>query len=248
MDSPTEKHRPDEADADPKLWAHEQAIRDRLLAELERGGDLNHERRPAAGAFERVDPTRSARRAARGETAKPIGFSASLVRAILAGNKIETRRPIRPEPPAIVRHRGKDRPADEEGRWLTCPYARPGTMLWVREPWAPAESGSGFRYLADLGPGAGRSVKWRPGRLMPARAARLQLSVTHVFPQRLGEMTELDATREGAPQRLDSSQDPLVWFQEAWDRNYAADGLAFDDDPWVWVVRFRLYSVHGRFA
>lgn len=228
-------------------WTHEQAIRDRLLADLQKGSSASKPARgrEAPGTFEQVGPTRSARRAARGETAKPIAFSAALVRAILAGNKTETRRPMRPQPPALVRHKGRDRPADEGGEWLRCPLAQAGTMLWVREPWAPGESGSGFRYLADLGPGAGKSVKWQPGRFMPHRAARIQLSVTHVFPQRLAQMAEAEALREGAPVSLDEASDPLAWFRRAWDGLYAADGLGFDENPWVWVVRFKLYTVGG---
>lgn len=233
-------------DGHPTDWTHEQAIRDRLLADLREGGAVTGPQEP--GAFERVAPTRSARRAAHTESAKPIAFSASLVRAILAGNKSESRRPMRPQPPGLVQYRGKDRPADERGQWLTCPLAQPGTMLWVREPWAPAESGSGFRYLADLGPGAGKTVKWRPGRFMPRRAARLQLSVTGVFPQRLREMTAAQASREGAPVSLEASDDPLEWFRRAWDGIYAAGGFGFEENPWVWVVRFRLYSVAGRLA
>lgn len=224
-------------------WTNEIEIRDQLLAAFKAAASTPRQRDP--DTFEPVAPTRSARRAARSESAKPIAFSASLVRAILAGNKTESRRPMRPQPPSLVRHKGKDRPADEQGQWLTCPLAQPGTMLWVREPWAPAPSGSGFRYLADVGPGAGKAVHWQPGRFMPHRAARIQLSVTHAFPQRLAQMTEAEALCEGAPVTLDEQGDPLAWFRRAWDRLYAAEGFAFDENPWVWVVRFRLYSIAG---
>lgn len=95
---------------------------------------------------------------------RPILFSGPMVREILAGRKTQTRRPVKPQPPAVeaVRKRsgsdyhlfvtdGTPRNAwsvagpvwavrEETGgveEWR-CPYGAPGDRLWVRESfWKP---------------------------------------------------------------------------------------------------------------
>ncbi len=83
---------------------------------------------------------------------RPILFNTEMVRAILRGEKTQTRRVVKPQPPEDTRAIGPDwyyptrvRPNGEEypghktwgictddGRWATkCPYL-PGQTLWVR--------------------------------------------------------------------------------------------------------------------
>lgn len=93
-----------------------------------------------------------------------ILFSASMVRAILAGTKTQTRRVCKPATADSIRWAmgGDDeRPAISffEGGWngpawyvhseeypeegslsFACPYGQPGDRLWVRETWAPFDS------------------------------------------------------------------------------------------------------------
>lgn len=92
---------------------------------------------------------------------RPILMSAPMVRAILAGQKTQTRRVMKVQPPEYIKHtvspqekRGepKKHPApyfdaynhgpfwcwwDEYDRqgdgWIRCPYGQPGDRLWVRE-------------------------------------------------------------------------------------------------------------------
>ena len=70
---------------------------------------------------------------------RPILFSSSMVRALLAGTKTQTRRIVKYTPalgePAAW-------PAARTARWLNsagagryCPYGHPGDRLWVRETW-----------------------------------------------------------------------------------------------------------------
>lgn len=87
-------------------------------------------------------------------TERPILFSDSMVRAILAGTKTQTRRVLTPQPheesgpisvgryhPIVVR-RGLEEPGAErfgahtdDASW-SCPYGEPGDRLWVREAFA----------------------------------------------------------------------------------------------------------------
>jgi hypothetical protein len=84
---------------------------------------------------------------------RPILFSAEMVRAILDGRKTQTRRMVKPQPPAeaeSVSRQLSSREAPElDGAWqwwagkpqtpitkpLFCPYGKPGDALWVRETW-----------------------------------------------------------------------------------------------------------------
>lgn len=84
---------------------------------------------------------------------RPILFSGSMVRALLAGRKTQTRRVVKPQPddsidslhggkfrkraPYTVLNNDTDRSLgygfqDESHDWL-CPYGQPGDRLWVRE-------------------------------------------------------------------------------------------------------------------
>ena len=91
---------------------------------------------------------------------RPILFSAPMVRAILEGQKTQTRRAVKPQPewtePASVWafcEDGRSGPGwyahnddyPEEGAlFYRCPYGQPGDRLWVREsgwerPWRTAK-------------------------------------------------------------------------------------------------------------
>ncbi|MDF1516258.1 MAG: hypothetical protein P1S60_20780 [Anaerolineae bacterium] len=99
--------------------------------------------------------------AATGCTIRPILFSGPMVRAILAGEKTQTRRTVKPQPPAHhwdtlpgyqrrvsllecsdgrIHARFQDSiPQNiDEPVWRKCPYGKPGDWLWVRETWAEA--------------------------------------------------------------------------------------------------------------
>jgi hypothetical protein len=157
---------------------------------------------------------------------KPILFSAAMIRALLAGQKTQTRRLLKGAPTGaawscekrgeqwnFIGLRGALAPFD--------PRFASGDHLWVREAWChdqhaenAAVDGQGFgiRYRAsnpevegiDDGDGyavinANGTVKspWRSPIHMPRSASRLTLKVTDVRVQRVGEISEDDAAAEG---------------------------------------------------
>lgn len=99
-------------------------------------------------------------------TERPILFSGPMVRAILAGKKTQTRRPLKPQPPSVdaVQRLAGDgyhlfQPVREDlaywgvagpvwavreeagvASWR-CPYGAPGDRLWVRETWQQMPTG-----------------------------------------------------------------------------------------------------------
>ena len=143
-------------------------------------------------------------------TERPILFSASMVQALLAGTKTQTRRVVKithrtpglaaclePADPAWVR----TKPAAE-----LCPYGKPGDRLWVRETWAwfgNERDPSEVLYRADghtkLYDGYGG---WRPSIHMPRWASRITLEVTDVRVERLQAISVDDLLAEGVRVRF----------------------------------------------
>ncbi|WP_020408977.1 hypothetical protein [Hahella ganghwensis] len=105
---------------------------------------------------------------------RPILFNGEMVRAILDGRKIQTRRIMKVQPPCasyqmlrIVDSTGprsergklhwaqlnenKTQVIDSDHRLFTCPFGEIGDRLWVRETWATVntESGPALAYRAD---------------------------------------------------------------------------------------------------
>lgn len=163
---------------------------------------------------------------------RPILFSSAMVRAILDGRKTQTRRVMRPQPPAGWFGESPDETREDNEpfgitpRWLVerCPHGKPGDRLWVRETWGigtrpcPVNGWrDGIEYRADAVDSAdlplhalpdhvdADSIRrgWRPSIFMPRWASRITLEITEVRVQRLQEITPADACDEGALEVLD---------------------------------------------
>lgn len=172
-------------------------------------------------------------------TDKGIIFSAPMVRALLAGNKTQTRR-LASSPLA---------------------KAQPGDRLWVREAWkataihdrtkpSDLNPATPIYFTADdrLWPVA----RYRPGMHMPRWASRLTLTVTDVRVQRLSAITSEDAIAEGV-QPLSGSTlrwqqwsgmeghaapNPVAAYGLLWGALHTKPGETWADDPWVVAITF----------
>lgn len=159
-------------------------------------------------------------------TTRPILFSGAMVRALLAGQKAQTRRVVKapkglsnPADFLCVRPGGvnwKDEPVGpavafgprDAVEWAHCPYGTIGDRLWVRETWAElalysldAEGVQEYRtvYRAD-GEADGLALvgdRWRPSIHMPRWASRITLEITGVRVERVADISEDDARAEG---------------------------------------------------
>jgi hypothetical protein len=151
---------------------------------------------------------------------RPILFSGSMVRALLSGQKTQTRRVLKEQPDSVW-GRGVALPGNMlgvrsdayhvharvagEDRYLYCPYGVPGDRLWVRETFshgpvfnADQDYSTRLRYRAnehDSPLPAGQ--KWRPSIFMPRWASRITLEVTEVRVQRLQQISTEDIAAEG---------------------------------------------------
>lgn len=160
---------------------------------------------------------------------RPILFSSPMVRAILAGNKTQTRRIVKLTEAGRVKMPGKPTNwhIDDPKCIQACPYGTPGDRLWVRETWQ-CEPGSPVFYRADyhddpLGPDLelsrdGIRRKWRSAIHMPRSASRIQLEVTDVRVERLNEIGHDDALAEGV---IDDAQ--ILETQSPGRRNIAGE-------------------------
>lgn len=154
---------------------------------------------------------------------RPILFSAPMVRALLAGTKLQTRRGFSARMEKLMRaaaaagevshfmDEGGMQPNDLDYVRSFCPYGQPGDRLWVRESWAPnTGSAGGFLYRADHGGAASFNrfdlktgvrthctSRWWPSIHMPRAASRLTLEITGVRVERLQDISEADILAEG---------------------------------------------------
>ena len=180
--------------------------------------------------------------------ARPILFSAPMVRAILDGRKTVTRRIV------TVPWKGSTRAlpyepyyVDSDGRLLmacemfddaTCdgPYCEytehvatfgePGDRLWVRETFAPRyfdDGRPGYRAdwtsrVADVCP----EPKWKPAIFMRPSESRITLGVVSIRVERLHAIDEEDARREG----VNASDASIVFRNDAAGRPKVVDEMA----------------------
>ena len=200
-------------------------------------------------------------------TERPILFSAPMVRAILNGEKTQTRRLLKPQPQMVTDMRTQpwEGPADallalmtKAGK--TCPYGQPGDQLWVRETWGLHAYGddtdwvkgsctsldledSVITYRADWGP-MQESCHWRPSIHMPRSASRLSLEITSVRVERLQDISEADARAEGADEAFDTDggykHHPLGNYRDGFAKLWTEinGSESWAANPWVWVVEF----------
>jgi hypothetical protein len=173
---------------------------------------------------------------------RPILFSTPMVKAILDGRKTMTRRVCK-------------------NAHIPCSPYQIGMRLWVRETFRYYD-GEGdetvqqsIEYRADGDPNKKyKDLHWKPSIFMPRWASRITLEITNVKVERLQEITEGDAEKEGVQ--------PTLWFQPTKNED---DDLTLSDNignisykngfaniwqkingkkypwasnPWVWVIEF----------
>jgi len=163
----------------------------------------------------------------------PILFSAPMIRAILNGTKTQTRRIVKPQPPA-----GFDR-----GCWFDFPvygwtneepptdvwhkakfrYGEVGDRLWVRETHSispplhrrPISNPAGYpdvKYKATDLRSSWDDGKWTPSIHMKRVNSRIDLEVVKMWVERLNDISEADAIAEGVRELPLQKGEPGAWW------------------------------------
>lgn len=214
---------------------------------------------------------------------KPILFSTPMVQAIIKSIKSMTRRTrgldkVNANPDKwILRQITIDDPGGlmawfehietHELIKAKCPYGQPGNTLWVRETWAHVY---GYPYFQDNGTMRkeyiykaspegwedGYNGRWKPSIHMPRKAARLFLTVKNIRVERLQDISEEDAIKEGIKEfkltasngvtllyGLNAEQSVMNYtaksaFEDLWDSINKVRGYGWDTNCWTWVVEF----------
>lgn len=194
---------------------------------------------------------------------KPILFSRELVRAIIEGRKTQTRRVIKPQPDCyhhweILKGYHYDikilKTADvccarfqhtipqnqERAEWITCPYSEVGGKLWVRESFSVYRHPTDPMIFYKADHKYDGTLKWKPSIHMPRKFSRITLGVKEIRVERLQDISEEDAEKEGVKPYMAPSEMPAYKpaFADLWDKINEKRGYGWDKNPWVWVVSF----------
>ena len=155
---------------------------------------------------------------------RPILFSGAMVRAILAGNKTQSRRIVKPSPSPDIEcfqqnemlpqiWHGMFRHTDGKlyrKSWDDkCPYGKPGDQLWVREVFRVYDSSKECACYDECrcakyhGSPIYRATDelavgpWRPSIHMPRKFSRITLEITGIRVERLQAIGPADCDAEG---------------------------------------------------
>lgn len=209
---------------------------------------------------------------------RPILFNGDMVRAVLSGQKTQTRRVLK-DPLDKTGGQYCVEHADDDPNMLvhihspkcegycdyvcsySCPYGQPGDRLWVKKTHARHPQFAEVAYRADGeefedADGFTWHPKWTPSIFMPRALCRIILEITDIRVERVQNITSDGAIAEGAYEvrkvgddiaHATWTMDGLDWrydtpreaFAATWDSLYAARGLGWDVNPWVWVVTFK---------
>ena len=135
--------------------------------------------------------------------ARPILMSAPMVRGLLNGTKSQTRRIVKPQPntqvwllpPGLWMNDRRHEHGPSSG--FSCPYGKPGDLLWVRESFSrPYNGGEETWYWVDGNPQDGDWWKPQPSIHMHRFRSRLTRGDPTVRIERLQDISEEDAVAE----------------------------------------------------
>jgi len=198
----------------------------------------------------------------------PLLMKGPLVRATLAGQKTQTRTPVKKQPPigydrvrVCARYAEFENDTPPLGKFSTkSPMGEAGDRLWVRETWDWRDWQSGqdgkirIAYAADgeqvdriappdWNPTIYNAERWRPSIHMPRWACRLVLPLVSMRVERVQDINEKDAWAEGV-RRTDfgwsdgTTGYDTVTARDAFRELWDSIYGTWDANPWVWVAEW----------
>lgn len=156
-----------------------------------------------------------------------IKFTSEMRDQLGLGRKIQTRRPVKPQPQHDDMHQSVDAPHTGFNHWS-----------W----WAGSYTQSIY-HSTDCPYGA-------KGTVLPVEDSDLCIEITKIRVERVQDISEDDARREGGPSSHNSIDSvsrsfgyknwPQSWFAQTWDSIYGETEYKWDQNPWVWVIDFNV--------
>ena len=185
---------------------------------------------------------------------KPILFNTEMVRAILNGQKTQTRRIMKPQPMFYTGRKYIFKDSECPKKWKQCDNIidtyryQKGDILYVRETWSEGWEEGTYIYKADDkladNPLFEYSTKliYKPSIHMPKEAARIFLKVTNVRIANLQDIT--DGKKVGWKEKMERTA--IQRFAEIWDKTIKKNELdmyGWRANPWVWVIEFERVKI-----
>jgi len=143
------------------------------------------------------------------------------------------------------------------------PFGYCSDLLWVRETWGAVSKTEertsleecNIEYRADLPAGCtdypggwpmedargnDEAPRWRPSIFMPRWASRITLKIINVRVERLQDISDDDAEKEGFEYFGETLLEPTPRekFAKYWDSINAKRVYTWDNNPWIWVIEF----------
>ena len=176
-------------------------------------------------------------------TERPIDFVYREIIALMEGRKTQARRLVLPQPKQVEIH-DVMWPALNKNKTGFRPYCVPGDHLWVREMWRQGRD----RVVWGADPGVGAAI-WQSSQSLPREKSRFLLNVTGIRLERLQDISETDASAEGAEEdSLWRSKDPqdrsfVNGFREyIWHPKHHSKTRSWEANPWVLAIEFERVS------
>lgn len=211
---------------------------------------------------------------------KPILFNTEMVQAILDGRKTEEIRIIVLPKNIRAQENGKYTLFSEGDCYSDCciedlyengyliPKYRIGDILWVRETFCDCIPYFGYlpdiqRYVyktnetqASMESRKSYGIVWTPSIHMPKEAARIFLRVTDIKVEKLQDITDEQAIKEGFEGKRCTHinrgeyggctdcmntgwlEPPQLGFMESWNSTVKKDCEKWSTNPYVWVISF----------
>lgn len=194
------------------------------------------------------------------KTFKPILFSTGMVQAIFEGRKTHTRRVVKGEGTIekVKDNLCVNRTGKGNSKFVKMPKYQTGDILWVRETWKESPKQATWQkysYKANYHPALAELGKWKPSIFMPKEACRLFLEVTNVRCEKLNDISEEDAGKEGIYVLDIDPMNPLAFnytyngskkaffstkdgFEHLWKSINGEN--SWTANPFVWVYEFKV--------
>jgi len=181
-----------------------------------------------------------------------ILFKPDMIKAIVEGRKTVTRRVIKPQLEHFHYTTDAQYPCLPDGEQIQ-PRYKAGETVYIKEAWATYQANDDWTipqipdkatifYKLDDPDGFSPIGKWRSPMFLKAIHARYFIRIKDVRAERLNEITEEDAIKEGAIAHLDNRNPyPRHHFVILWS-SINKPPFDWQSNCWVWRYEFELVS------